>query len=245
MSKFFVEPKNIGEQYIKITSKEDIHHLSKVLRLKIGDDIDISDSLTWDYKAEITSINEKEVTLKILDKQKFSREPGIKVTLFQGIPKAGKMDIIVQKCVEMGVYSIVPVLMDRTIVVDKGNFEKKISRWQKISDESVKQCKRGIIPEIKTTQNFDKSIKDLSSFDLVIFPYENESKYTIKNCLRSLTQKPKNVAIIIGPEGGFSEKEVLSLDAINAQTVTLGKTILRTDTPGVITLAMIMYELEL
>ena len=245
MSRFFTDASNIGDEYISITDRQDIKHLSKVLRLKEGDSVDVSDSAEWEYKAEIEEIREDEVILKITDKQKFAREPEVQVTLFQGIPKAGKMETIIQKCVELGVHAVVPVFMDRTVVVEKGNFGKKLDRWQKISDEAVKQCKRGMIPEVMEQRKFKQAVKDLQNYDLVLFPYENETGYSIKDCLRNLKEKPENIAIIIGPEGGFSNSEVADLDEIKAEKVTLGKTILRTETAGMAALAMTMYELEL
>lgn len=139
MSRFFVKPSDVEGKYIYLTDKQDLHHMKKVLRMSIGDEMDISDGASWEYHVEIEELSDKEATLLILDKQKFAREPEILVTLYQGIPKAGKMEEIIQKCVELGVNSIVPVFMERTVVVDKGNFGKKLDRWQKISDEAVKQ----------------------------------------------------------------------------------------------------------
>lgn len=243
--RIFTDAANIGDKYITITDKGDIKHMTKVMRLQEGDKVDVSDSAQWEYTTEIDSISDDEVLLKILDKQAFAREPEIEVTLFQGVPKAGKMETIIQKCVELGVHAIVPVFMERTVVVEKGNFGKKLERWQKISDEAVKQCKRGVIPEIKDRQKFNQMLPDLANFDLILFPYENEENFTIKDCLRGLTQKPKSVAIIIGPEGGFSDREAQALDDAGAVRVSLGKTILRTETAGMAALAMTMYELEL
>lgn len=243
--RLFADTGCIGDKYIKITDRGDIRHLSKVLRLKAGDQVDVSDSMEWEYLAEIVTIDEEEVVLAILDKQRFAREPELQVTLFQGVPKAGKMETIIQKCVELGVYSIVPVFMERTVVVEKGSFGKKLERWQKIADEAVKQCKRGVIPEVQSQLRFGDMIERLGEFDLVLFPYENEEAYSIKDCLRNLEEKPTSVAIIIGPEGGFSDKEAEALDGAGAARVTLGKTILRTETAGMAALAMTMYELEL
>jgi 16S rRNA (uracil1498-N3)-methyltransferase len=245
MSKFFTSPTNIEEKYIRITDKEDIHHLKKVLRSKVGDEIDISDGAVWEYKGKIETLDDNEVLLRILDKQKFAREPQLQVTLFQGIPKAGKMEVIIQKCVEMGIKDITPVFMERTVVVEKGNFDKKLQRWQKISDEAVKQCKRGLIPQINCQLQFNNMLEVLKEYQLVLFPYENENNFTIKDCLRDLNTVPKSVAIIIGPEGGFSDNEAQALDKIGAKRVSLGKTILRTETAGLVALAMTMYELEL
>lgn len=248
MSRFFVKPEDIQDKYIYLTDKQDLHHMKKVLRMSVGDEMDISDGSAWEYHVEIESLEDKEAVLLILDKQKFAREPEILVTLYQGIPKASKMEEIIQRCVELGVNSIVPVFMERTVVVDKGNFGKKLDRWQKISDEAVKQCKRGIIPDVQDTVKFKEALPMLAEHDLILFPYENEDNRTIKDCLREVVSsgnKPKTVAIIIGPEGGFADKEAVALDEIGANRVSLGKTILRTETAGPAALAMTMYELEL
>lgn len=245
--RLFTDAANIGDKYIKITDKGDIKHMIKVMRLSEGDTIDVSDSMEWEYQTEIVSIDVDEVLLSIVDKQKFAREPEVRVTLFQGVPKAGKMETIIQKCVELGVYAIVPVFMERTVVVEKGNFSKKLDRWQKISDEAVKQCKRGVIPQIEEQCSFKEMLPSLAEFDLILFPYENETGYSIKDCLRNIPtdKKPETVAIVIGPEGGFSDKEAEMMDEAGASRVTLGKTILRTETAGMAALAMTMYELEL
>lgn len=270
MSRFFVDPSDVTDKYIYLSDSGDLKHMRKVLRMNVGDELDISDGAAWEYHVQIESLDEDEAKLLILDKQKFAREPELQVTLYQGVPKAGKMEGIIQKCVELGVYAIVPVFMERTVVVDKGNFGKKQDRWQKISDEAVKQCKRGIIPEVRESMKFKEMVEELSQYDLVLFPYENEDNRTIKDCLRGIVQAaefggataggagsdgaknvelcrklPKTVAIIIGPEGGFADKEAAMLDEAGAERVSLGKTILRTETAGPAALAMTMYELEL
>ena len=245
MSRFFVNPKNVGDTYISITEKEDIHHITKVLRLKTGEKIDISDCVEWEYRTVITSMENEYIEAKILDKQKFSREPKVKITLFQGLPKQGKMELIIQKAVELGTFQIVPVFTDRSVVTDNGKMGKKIERWQKIVDEAVKQCKRGIIPRISEELKFKGMLDKLEDFDLVLFPYENEENRSIKDSLRSLNEKPRNAAIVIGPEGGFSNQEATALKAAGADCVTLGKTVLRTETAGLAAIAMTMYELEL
>ncbi|MDD6310548.1 MAG: RsmE family RNA methyltransferase [Firmicutes bacterium] len=245
MSRFFVAPENIGINHIIIDDRDDLHHMVKVLRLKEGDEIDVSDSIEWEYRAVIESLDKNEAQLKILDKQAFASEPELKVTLFQGVPKQGKMETIVQKCVELGVYEIVPVFMDRTVVVDKGNFSKKVQRWNKVSAEAVKQCKRGIIPEVAEAVKSKDMLNMLSDFDLVLLPYENEKGTTIKDVLRNIDKKIRSVAIIIGPEGGFSDNEADMIVSCGGESVTLGKTILRTETAGMAALSMVMYELEL
>ena len=243
--KIFTDASQIGDQYIRITDPGDLRHILKVMRMKEGDELEVSDSLQWEYRAIISHIEEKELLLSIVDKQKFTREPALLVTLFQGVPKAGKMETIIQKCVELGVHSIVPVFTDRTVVVEKGNFAKKLDRWQKVAAEAVKQCKRGMIPSIEAQCRFSELEERFSDFDLILFPYENETEVTIKDCLRALKEKPRTVAVVIGPEGGFSAREAELMDQIGGIRVSLGKTVLRTETAGMAVLAMLMYELEL
>jgi len=245
MSRFFAEKYNVGDSTIVIDRRDDIHHIKNVLRLKEGDEIEISDSETWEYRTEIIRISDSEVEVKILDKQTFAREPNLKVTLFQGVPKQGKMETIVQKCVELGVFQIVPVFMDRSVIVNNGNYWKKIVRYRKVADEAAKQCRRGVLPEISHEIDFKLLINNIVKYELVLFPYENENKRTIKGCLRNLQRTPKSVAIIIGPEGGFSDSEATTLKQVGAECVSLGKTILRTETAGMTALTMTMYELEL
>ena len=252
MSRFFTDPANIGANTITIDNTDDLHHMMKVLRLKEGDEVDVSDGVQWEYRARIESLSREEAELLILDKQAFASEPSVEVTLFQGIPKQGKMETIVQKCVELGVHRIVPVFMDRTVVVDRGNFGKKIDRWNKVSAEAVKQCRRGIVPHVADPVKTVDMLRDsdnsgtpdmLEEFDLVLLPYENEKGTTIKDVLRQVAAE--HIAVIIGPEGGFSDEEALAIIGAGGKSVSLGRTILRTETAGMAALAMIMYELEL
>lgn len=258
MSRFFTDPENIGANTITIDNADDLHHMMKVLRLKEGDEVDVSDGVRWEYRARIESLSREEAELLILDKQAFASEPSVKVTLFQGIPKAGKMETIIQKCVELGVYEIVPVFMDRTVVVDRGKFGRKIERWNKVSAEAVKQCRRGIVPHVADPVKTVDMLRDsdnsgtpdmLEEFDLVLLPYENEKGTTIKDVLRQETAErgsaPERIAVIIGPEGGFSDEEAIAIIGAGGKSVSLGRTILRTETAGMAALAMIMYELEL
>ena len=276
MSKFFVDPSAVMGAHIYMENREDLHHLGKVLRGRPGMEIDISDGDCWEYKTVLEELTEDCATLKIIDKQKFATEPVTRVTLYQGIPKAAKMETVIQKTVEMGVDTIVPVFMERTVVVEKGNIGKKLDRWQKISAEAVKQCKRGIIPRVTESYDFDRMLAELADYDMVICPYENEEGLTIKDYLRGVPAAGKSgrdvppdgpaagqegeksaqasscpapqarrIGLIIVPECGFSDGEVARRKAAGAATVTLGKTILRTETAGLAALAMIMYELEL
>ena len=245
MSRFFVDPQQIGPSTITLEDAGDLRHMRKVLRLRPGDEVDISDGQTWEYRARIEMLEEDFAELTILDKQSFASEPATEITLYQGIPKQGKMETIIQKCVELGVHRIVPVFMDRTVVVDRGNFGKKIDRWQKVSAEAVKQCRRGIIPEVSGALRVPQVLAELGDYDLVLIPYENERGTTLKEVLRAPAQKPRRIAVLIGPEGGFSEAEVAAVLEAGGHSVTLGKTTLRTETAGMAAIAMIMYELEL
>lgn len=254
MSRFFTGPENVGQKMIIINNADDLHHMMKVLRLKEGDEVDVSDTVEWEYRAEIVSLSKEEAVLKILDKQAFAAEPSVEITLYQGIPKQGKMEAIIQKCVELGVHEIVPVFMDRTVVVDKGNFRKKTERWNRISAEAVKQCRRGIIPQISAPVKTADVIEAFADYDLVLFPYENEKGRTIKEVLLTAADPMyeeitgnhlEKIAVVIGPEGGFSEAEAEAITKAGGESVSLGRTILRTETAGMAAIAMIMYELEL
>ncbi len=247
--RIFVNPEMIDDNFVKITDKGDIHHITRVMRLAEGARVDVSDKTEWEYECEIFSMEQDEIAAKILSKKKFEREPNTLITLYQGIPKSGKMESIIQKSVELGIYEIVPFWSERTVVIDKGKFDKKIERWQKISDEAVKQCKRGIIPEILPDIKLKDLVSDLINgavkYDIVLLAYENEEGATIKSYIESLDVKPKTVAVIIGPEGGIAETEARALVDAGAVSVSLGKTILRTETAGPAATAMLMYALEL
>ncbi len=245
MNRFFVNRENIEGSSIRIHRAEDVHHISKVLRLDEGDLVMVSDSTELEYLAKIIEMSRGEVLLQAVEKAPFQREPNLRVTLFQGIPKQGKMEFIVQKCTELGVDSVVPVFMDRTVVVDRGDYWKKVVRYQNIAEEAAKQCHRGKIPEIRQSTETGNMLERLPGFDLVIFPYEEEEGTTIKSVLSGQEEKPTRVALIIGPEGGFSSREVEEITGLGIQSVSLGKTILRTETAGMAALAMTMYELEL
>ena len=254
MSRFFVEPDQISGEMIYMTDSDDIKHLSKVLRLGEGDFIDVSDTKEYEYHCEILEVSRDEVKLQIHDKQNFAKEPKLRVTLYQGVPKQGKMETIIQKNVELGINKIVPVFTKRCVVTDsRGNFGKKIDRWQKVSAEAVKQCKRGIIPEITDAINFKEMVaQSVEEHDLVLFLFEDEQETTVKQVLRqkqaertSAGGSIESVALLIGPEGGFAAEEAEAIIEAGACCATLGKTILRTETAGMAALAMVMYELEL
>lgn len=241
MSKFFIEPENIFEEKIIITG-EDVKHIKNVLRSKPGDEIVLSNGNGIDYIVKIDSLEAEQIITSIIKSFINENEPPIEVTLFQGIPKADKMDYIIQKCVELGVKKIVPVITDRTIVKIENQKDaiKKTERWQKIVQEAAKQCNRGIIPIVALPMKFDEALKLAAEAEFSIIPYEKEMENGLKGLLKN---RYENISVIIGPEGGFSENEIK--DAVNKgiKPVTLGPRILRTETAGIAVMSILMYEL--
>lgn len=252
MSKFFVKTEQINNNDIVIIG-DDVNHIINVLRMKKTDKVQICNQDTGDnYNAEIVNYSRNEVECKIISKINETTESNVHITLFQGIPKFEKMELIIQKNTEVGIKSIVPVIMERTVVkLDEKIASKKLERWQKIAEIAAKQSMRDIIPQIGNITKL-KNI-DTTEFDAVLVAYENEEHNMLKTELQKLERKIKsnnsseqqyNIAIVIGPEGGISEKELGMLAEKNAKFVSLGKRILRTETAGVVMAGNIIYELE-
>ena len=240
MHRFFVHSGDIEGNNVVIKG-DDVNHISRVLRLREKDKIKVCNSDNIEYECEILSISKEEVLCKIISKSESSSEPNIKVTLFQGLPKAQKMDIIVQKCVEIGIYAIQPVITERIVVKLNGkDMQSKILRWNKIACEASKQSGRGIIPTVLEPIDFQKAVEVSKSNDLTIIPYENEKDMGIKKCLLK-NNYAKSVGIFIGPEGGFDEKEIACAIQNSFVPVTLGPRILRTETAGFISSAFVLY----
>ena len=252
MSKFFVKTEQINNNDIVIIG-DDVNHIINVLRMKKTDKVQICNQDTGDnYNAEIVNYSKNEVECKIISKINETTESNVHITLFQGIPKFEKMELIIQKNTEVGIKSIVPVIMERTVVkLDEKIASKKLERWQKIAEIAAKQSMRDITPQIGNITKL-KDI-DTTEFDAVLVAYENEEHNMLKTELQKLERKIKsnnsseqqyNIAIVIGPEGGISEKELVMLAEKNAKFVSLGKRILRTETAGVVMAGNIIYELE-
>lgn len=243
MPKFFVTGDKITENQI-IIDTEDVSHISRVLRLGEGDTLTVCDSQGTDYEVEIVMLGQKEIVCKINSKSASASEPNIRVTLFQGLPKASKMEYIIQKTTELGITEIVPAKLSRCVVkIDSKKDEtKKLDRWHKISESAAKQSGRGIIPKISPIMTLDEIIEKSKEFDLFFVPYECEEQKTLKETLLS-KKDIKTVGFLIGPEGGFDIAETEKLKNADIDTVTLGKRILRTETAGEAVLAMTMYEI--
>lgn len=242
MYKFFIENNQIDNNQI-IISGNDKNHIANVLRMKKDEKILITNKDTSEtYECKIISINKNDVVCSIIKKDESIKESNVKIDLYQGIPKSDKMEYIIQKSVELGVNRIFPVNMKNCIAKIKDE-DKKNNRWQKISEAAAKQCKRNIIPSIERSVNMDFLYENIKKYDLVIVAYENEENKTIKDVLKN--KDVKKIAIIVGPEGGLSEEEVLNLINNGAKIASLGKRILRTETAPMAILSMIIYEYDL
>lgn len=248
MSKFFVKEEQISNNRIKIIG-EDVNHISNVLRMKKNDELQICNQATGEnYLSKIISISKTVVECEIEEKIDKTTESNVNITLFQGIPKFEKMELIIQKNTEVGIKNIVPVMMERTVVkLDDKLANKKLERWQKIAEIAAKQSMRDIIPSIENIIK-TKDI-DVTEFDAFLVAYENENHNMLKSELLKLREdkekdKKYNIAVLIGPEGGISEKEIEMLQAQKAKFISLGKRILRTETAGLVMIGNIMYELE-
>ncbi|MDD3400441.1 MAG: RsmE family RNA methyltransferase [Eubacteriales bacterium] len=222
-------------------SGDDVKHITKVLRLRAGDEVEICDERGKECEAKIVSIMPSFVILKTGEWKQSNAEPEHKVTLFQCIPKAGKMETIIQKCVELGIMRIIPVQSARCVALPKGDFERRLERYQRVSLEASKQSKRGFVPQIKKPELLETL--DLGGFDTVIVAYEGEKEASLKSVLRG-REVGGRIAIIVGPEGGFEPSEIDTLSQKGAIPVTLGNRILRTETAGMAILAQVMYEVE-
>ncbi len=247
MPKFFVKNNQIEENKIIIIG-EDVNHIKNVLRLKIDDNIQICNSDTAkNYTCGIAKLNDNNIECIIFNEIESNSESNIHINVFQGIPKSDKMELIIQKCVELGINEITPVEMKRCIAkIEDKSKNKKIERWQKISEVAAKQCGRDIVPRINNVINVKKICNTICEYDIVLLAYENEQINTLKNeliKLKNIENKEIKIGIIIGPEGGLEKEEVDDLKENGAKVITLGKRILRTETVGFVLTSIIMYEL--
>jgi 16S rRNA (uracil1498-N3)-methyltransferase len=242
MHRFFITPESVSENEILITG-EDVKHIINVLRMKKSEEAVLCDGEGNDYYCTLEQFDKSFVKALIKQKQQNNAEPLIDVTLFQGIAKGDKMDFIIQKNVEMGVKTIVPVITSRTIVklFDKKDIEAKVQRWQRIALEAAKQCGRGIIPIVKTPISLMKAYENSKNFELNIMPYEKEKSTSLREVITG--KRPKSIAIYIGPEGGFSEEEASQALLCGLKCVTLGERILRTETCALVLMSILMYEM--
>lgn len=248
MPKFFVTNQFIQNNEITIAGN-DVNHIKNVLRKKTGDQITIcnSDSLV-DYLCEIVKLEEETIKCNIIKELASNSESNIKVTILQGLPKADKMELVIQKAVELGVYDITPVEMKRCVVkLTEKDKIKKIQRWQKIAEVAAKQSGRNRIPPVNEIKSIQNICNLCHEYDIVIVAYENEKENKLKQELEKWKDnrtKDLKIAILIGPEGGIDNSEIELLKEKGAKIVTLGNRILRTETVALSVLSIIMYEFE-
>ena len=244
MHRFFAEPSAIGEKEIRLTGP-DVNHIRKVLRMREGEEILVSDGQGKDFHCRIEAIQEEEVTAHILWVLDGNAELASPVTLFQGLPKGDKMEFIIQKCVELGVSRIVPVNTKRTIVkLDAKKEQARIKRWNGISESAAKQSGRGRIPEVSGVKSFAEALEEAKKLNMCLIPYELAKDMAQTREVLSSIKPGMSVGIFIGPEGGFEEEEVEQAAAAGARPITLGRRILRTETAGMAVMSMLVYLLE-
>lgn len=247
MPKFFVKENQINNNKINIIGT-DVNHIKNVLRLGPKSQIEICNiDNIQNYLCEIELLNDEKIECNIINKLENKAEPSIQVTIFQGLPKAEKMELVIQKSVELGVYDITPIEMDRCVVkLKETDKTKKIERWQKISEVASKQSGRDIIPKINNIINVKNICNIIGEYDIVLLAYEKEENNTLKNELQKIKQQgAKKIGVIIGPEGGIAEKEANVLQTAGVKSISLGKRILRTETVALNVISNIMYEFEM
>lgn len=244
MPRFFVGPDQVKDDTITITGP-DVNHIKNVLRMGCGDEVSISDGCGKDYFCTIASVTRDAVGLHIENSWDSYVELDTKLYLFQGLPKADKMELIIQKAVELGVYEIIPVVTARTIVrLDDKKEAKKLARWQQISESAAKQSGRAIIPGILAPQSFKEALAYVKTLDCGLIPYERaKGMDAARDIVRGMHGK-KSIGIFIGPEGGFEEAEISAAQAAGIRPMTLGRRILRTETAGLAVLSVLMFELD-
>jgi 16S rRNA (uracil1498-N3)-methyltransferase len=245
MHRFYVTPAQIAGNTIVITGS-DVNHIKNVLRRKTGDEIIICNGQGKDCYCIINKVSEGEITAEIQSETDTGTELKTRITLFQGLPKKDKMELIIQKAVELGVHDIVPVMTKRAVVKleDKKKEEKKLERWQAIAEEAAKQSGRGMIPRVRPVQSFKEAVSNAKLLGHGIIPYENATgMQNTKNRLNSLNDC-ESVGVFIGPEGGFEESEIELAMSAGIEPITLGRRILRTETAGLAVLAMMVLTFE-
>ncbi|MCR5083409.1 MAG: 16S rRNA (uracil(1498)-N(3))-methyltransferase [Parasporobacterium sp.] len=244
MHHFFVTPENVSDGEITITGS-DVNHIKNVLRMRIGEELLISNGQGQDYLCKLKNLADDMVTCEITDAEFEGCESPAKFYLFQGLPKADKFETVIQKAVELGAFEIVPVETKRTIVkLDAKKKEAKIKRWNSIAESAAKQSRRSIVPEVADVLKFDKALEMAKDFDLNIIPYENFKDMEATRAALSNVKPGMKVGIFIGPEGGFDEAEVDAAIEAGVKPISLGKRILRTETAGLTILSILMFMLE-
>lgn len=244
MYHFFVTPDQVVEHKIYMAG-QDVNHVRNVLRMKVGERLEISDGNNKKYLCEIEHMTAEQVELRIVEELFHETELPSKIYLFQGLPKSDKMELIVQKAVELGAYEIIPVATKRAVVkLDDKKATKKVERWNSIAESGAKQSGRNMIPRVTEVMSFKNALTYAAELDVVLIPYELAEGMEQTRTIIGQISKGQSIAVFIGPEGGFEQMEVEMAMEMGAKPITLGKRILRTETAGLTTLSILMYHLE-
>jgi len=242
MFQFFVEPGQIQEQEAVITGK-DVNHMKNVLRMRIGEQVRISDNEGGDFYCQIQDMDGQRIILKVL-REAEDTEPNLKISLFQGLPKGDKMELVIQKAVELGVTEIIPVAMKNCVVkLDEKKARAKQARWQAIAESAAKQSKRSIIPKIGQVLKFQEAAEYARTLDVCLLPYENQRGMERTRQVLGSIPKDSSVGVFIGPEGGYDSQEI-ALVKEEMEMISLGSRILRTETAGLCAVSMLLYASE-
>lgn len=243
MYQFFVEEDQIAEKQIVIVGS-DHNHIRNVLRMKSGERVRISTREGRSFFCHIHRIEDQQIVVEIDEEDVQGTELSCEITLFQGLPKGDKMELIIQKATELGVRRVVPVAMNNCVVkLDEKKAQNKQRRWQAIAESAAKQSKRTIIPQIDLPITYQQAMEQMQTLDHALVPYENERGMAVtREILHNIPQNSR-IGVLVGPEGGFSEREISCLGQ-KMHRISLGRRILRTETAGLATLAMLVYELD-
>lgn len=244
MQHFFVSPEQVKKEKIYVEGS-DVNHMKNVLRMKTGEELTVNDGEGCQYLCAVEAYEGDMAVLRILEKKQDESELASKIYLFQGLPKQDKMELIVQKAVELGAYQVIPVATKRAVVkLDAKKAKKKVERWQQIAVSAAKQAGRGIIPAVGEVCTYAQALKMAGELDVILIPYELAEGMKETKKIISDIKPGQSVGIFIGPEGGFEEEEVERAVETGAKPVTLGKRILRTETAGLTILSVLMFHLE-
>lgn len=240
MHRFFIDKANIDGEHAKIFG-EDVDHIAKVLRLKEGDELRLCDGESREWSARIVSIGKKAVLAELVSPVAVDTEPDCRITLYQGIQKSGKFETVVQKGVELGVCAFVPFNCERAVAKPWSESDSRCIRYSRVALEAAKQCGRGIVPTVAPPISFDELCERIGRQELALLLWEEERERSLKDALRA-AKSARDIAVIVGPEGGISKDEAKRLSGCGAVSVSLGGRILRTETAGPAAAAMILYE---
>lgn len=242
MPKYFVSRNQIEKDYITIVG-DDARHIKTVLRFAVNDALTVCDGLGIDYHCKVLGFEDGNVQVGICEKTACQTEPKTKIVLYQGLPKADKMETIIQKCTEIGVTRIVPVTTRHAIMKLSQKEEKKMGRWQKIAEAAAKQSERGLIPQVgPKALSFAQAVDEARMLSGALIAYEKERDFGVKQFTSGFAGD--TIGVFVGPEGGFAVEETEMAKAAGIQPVTLGKRILRTETAGMVVTALLLHELE-